>query len=460
MTKKFTLIFCSFFLFSIFLISWTNPSEDELSFPIKLHDYKFEFPKSVKPQYTYQINNEIANLGRVLFYDKLLSTDESTSCASCHKQEFSFGDNVALSEGINGTLTKRNSINLNDIGWQRNKGFFWDFQSQTLDEAVLLPILNPDELGLEFSELIQKLEVTDYYPPLFEYAFNEKEISSDKIAIALSEFIKSMVTFESYFDNDLNLSSMGSQIFHRDCNVCHKKPHSGGGFRRSPYDFTSGQFKQILNNGLDSVYSDLGYGEWADNDDIILFSNHGVFKTPTLRNLSYTAPYMHDGRFKTLEEVIDFYSTGIQMGENTFGNNYYGGIEQDTLTGERGFFYTSTEKEALLLFLKSLDDSTLITHPKWADPFLEEPDNFDFPIIHFDFKVGPNPVETYTQIYISNSLLESYDLFLYNASGKLVRQISTESGTYRLQREDLPSGIYFLQVKTEHYTQSKKLLFL
>ena len=128
-----------------------------------------------------EFNNNYVNLRQVLFYDKLFSSDGSSSCVSCHKQEFSFGDNVDFSDSINDVFTNRNLSNLNDLGWQGRDGFFWDFSHKTLQDAVLQPILNPDELGLELDELIEKMEETDYYPPLFQYAFDDTEIIAEKL---------------------------------------------------------------------------------------------------------------------------------------------------------------------------------------------------------------------------------------------------------------------------------------
>ena len=449
----------SFLLFTIFVIgsiSWTDPQPDELKFPYQIYDFNPIFDPGYEK---IEIDKAKANLGRVLFYDKLLSVDGSTSCASCHKQEFSFGDNKTFSKGINNTLTTRNTQNLNDIGWQGADGFFWDFKSQNLEEAVLQPILNPNELGLEFDDLIQKMKTTDIYSPLFEYAFGDDEISEEKIAIALSEFIRSMVTLNSKYDRT-NFSSMtdsenlGLVMFHNNCSNCHNSPNFGTDSHRSPYNSNF-----ILNNGLDKIYNDPGWDSLSGVNNN-LFSNYAIFKTPTLRNLKYTAPYMHDGRFETLEEVIEFYSRGIQDNSNSFASLWYYGAKIDTITGERGFLFTEEEKKGLLDFLNILNDDLLITQPRWSDPFLEEPVEKPEPVIQFNIYAAPNPIETSTTIHISNSTTDIYDLVLINSTGKIVQEIKTEGGCYNLERNNLSAGIYFLQIRKDDLKYSMKLLFL
>ena len=452
--------------FALISISWTGPDpvKENLSFPYKLYDYYTIYVPS-NNQYRNvdrDINNNYANLGRVLFYDKKLSSDGSSSCASCHQQEFSFGDNLAFSKGIDDVLTTRNSPNLNDLGWQSGDGFFWGFSQKTLKDAVLQPILNPDELGLEFDELIQKLEATDYYIPLFQYAFEEEEITAEKIAIALTEFIKSMTTLNSKYDRVIGgydsftaQENLGWQLYINNCMNCHTSPQFGTGKHRNVYDEDS----FIFNNGLDSIFSDNGWEAPSDGSSP-LFSTYGIFKTPTLRNLKYSAPFMHDGRFETLDEVIDFYSREVQMNENSFGNFYYG-VRLDTLTGERGFLYTQHEKEAMLAFLETLNDPFLITQPNWSDPFLEEPSApLPAPEVKYNITAGPNPVNQETTIYISNSPSESYDLTLINIEGKVIKKMKTTSGKYILNRTNLLPGVYYLQIQKNNLKYSLKLLFL
>lgn len=452
--------------FALLSMSWTGPDpvRENLAFPYKLYDYYPIFvPSNNQYNKVEEVNNNYANLGRVLFYDKLFSSDGSSSCASCHKQEFSFGDNVDFSDGINDVLTNRNSSNLNDLGWQGGDGFFWDFSQKTLQDAVLQPILNPDELGLELDELIEKMKETDYYAPLFQYAFDDTEITAEKIAIALTEFINSMNTLNSKYDRVIGSSTtftaqenLGWQLYTQNCQVCHTTPHSGTDRNRSVYN-PNNIF--IFNNGLDSIYNDNGW-EVPNDMTTSLISTYAIFKTPTLRNLKYTAPYMHDGRFKTLEEVIDFYSSGIQNSENSLGQFYYG-VELDTITGERGFLYTDVEKAAMLAFLETLNDPFLIENEKWGDPFLEEPNGSNLPpVVTYNISAGPNPVDQETTIYISNSTTVSYDLTLIDISGKIIREVKTTSGKYNLRRNNLPPGVYYLQIRKDDFKHSLKLLFL
>jgi len=453
-------------LFLTIIISFTSLSwragfgdGSELEFPYYLYDYELENRFSNRAN----VNNNLANLGRVLFYDRALSIDETTSCGSCHKQEKSFADDVALSKGLNNTLTTRNTLHLNDLGWQPSKGLFWDLRSNTPEDAVLEPIVHPDELGLDFPTLVSKLEEIDYYPPLFEYAFDEDEITKEKIGLALSEFIRSMVTTDSKFDNDLiggTSESNGKWIFESNCRTCHHSPHFSIQKTQDPLlTLDQGQLNPIfvVNNGLDSIYEDVGMAGWVTNLPLNNPDRYlSIFKSPTLRNIELTAPYMHDGRFETLEEVVDFYSTGIQPHVNAF-SQYYG--NPSIGIPFTGFEFSQEEKTDLVAFLKTLTDLSFITDPKWSDPFLEEPEEIKDGDVYYDIYATPNPINERTIIHISNSVEEVYDLALVNMEGKVLRKMVAECGQYELLRKGLPSGMYYLNIQNEKLNYSIKLIF-
>ncbi|MEL6925205.1 MAG: cytochrome c peroxidase, partial [Bacteroidota bacterium] len=265
------------------------------------------------------ISSSKATLGRVLFYDTKLSANNSVSCASCHDQEKAFADPVALSEGFEGKATLRNSFALGSVisfsdtygggtvGTQLKGALFWDNRATTVAQQTAMTLEDPIEMGMELDQLSEKLATSDYYPILFQKAFGDKDITSDRVLMAISHFVNSMVTNNSRFDfalKDLksgqsrisdfpsfsDSENKGKALFARHCASCH-------GANMSTTSVS------VANNGLDLVYEDQGIGELTFTNE----SMNGVFKVPLLRNVKLTGPYMHDGRFATLEEVLDHY---------------------------------------------------------------------------------------------------------------------------------------------------------
>lgn len=301
---------------------------------------------------------EGATLGRVLFYDKQMSANNSVSCASCHQQEHAFGDPEVFSTGLNGELTARHSMAIFNpfMGFR----FFWDFRANGLEEQALMPIEHPIEMEMDLNDLEVKLAGLDYYPSLFEDAFGDTSITQDRISLALAQFMRSIYSIDSKFDegqvsNFANFTPQelqGKDLFFADsrtnCNNCHQ----------TYYFFDA----SAHNNGSESDYSaDEGLGGFTGDPDHI-----GLFKTPTLRNIEYTAPYFHDGRFATLEEVINFYNTGIQghpnLDDRLTTNNQVGGPPKQ-------MNLSPTEVDALVAFLKTLSEPALLTKERWSDPF-------------------------------------------------------------------------------------------
>lgn len=300
------------------------------------------------------ITNEGATLGRVLFYETLLSANNSVSCASCHQQENGFSDPLALSVGFEGGLTGRNSMGLANARYYEPENFFWDERAATLEEQVLLPIQDEIEMGLTLDEMVSKLEAASYYEPLFASAFGSSEITSERVSLALSQFIRSMVSYQSKydegvaqnFDNFTREERQGRNIFNGQarCENCHE---------------TDLQIAdETFNNGLDAVTIDEGAG-------------NAEFKVPSLRNIELTGPYMHDGRFATLEEVVDFYDSGVQAHPNLDRDlrNGGGGGGGGGNVNPRRLNLDDDEKEALVAFLKTLTDTSFTTDPRFSDPF-------------------------------------------------------------------------------------------
>lgn len=305
------------------------------------------------------ITNAGATLGRVLFYDKRLSHNNGTSCASCHRQENDFSDPNQFSEGFNGELTPRHSMGLSNNRYYSRGKYFWDERAATLEQQVLQPIENAVEMGSTLSQVRSELAATSFYPQLFQQAFGSSEITDDKISKALSQFVRSMVSYQSKFDQAVALGTpeapnyaaagytsqeqLGATIFHtaQQCSGCHK---------------TNLQVADTTHNiGLDATS--------AATDG----AGNGKFKVPSLRNAEARDGFMHDGRFATLEEVVQFYSNGVK--NNPFLDS--------ALSPSSGNLFTPTERAALVAFLKTLTDNTFLTSPLFSDPFVNLPGDFD-----------------------------------------------------------------------------------
>ena len=303
----------------------------------------------VKTIGTATINDAKATLGRVLFYDRRVSRDNSVSCASCHTQEHAFADGVALSTGHLGVPTIRNSVSLQHARtYTRGGMIFWDGRGKTLDASVLEPIAHPDEMGLSLADLTKKISGEPYYRTLFSAAYESSTPTAEKIGECLGDFIEAMVSFRSKYDtgsvtNYANYTAeekTGKTIYSSRCSYCHPLG-----------TFTNGTF---ANNGLELHYKDRGLAALTG-----LPTDEGKFRIPSLRQVELTAPYMHDGRFATLREVIDFYEQGIVRHQNL---TY-------PLTETRSKMKES-EKQALEAFLKTLTDKSVQENPAFGDPFL------------------------------------------------------------------------------------------
>jgi cytochrome c peroxidase len=309
------------------------------------------------------ITNDGARLGRVLFYDPRLSINHTVSCASCHFQEHAFADaGKEGSIGMSGAVTDRNSPGINNVAFKHN--LFWDSRVKSLPEMVAQPVANHVEMGMEGTEQVAKrLKNVDFYPDLFEKAFGDKSITASRVESALSQFLASMVSSNSKYDegaktNFANFSASelhGKDIFFKQenrCNTCHTAPLFAS--PDAPFVGYYGDDKRgAANIGLDVNYADNGF-------------RNGEFCIPSLRNIALTAPYMHDGRFKTLEEVVEHYNSGIKqhpfLDFNLTTNNQAGGTPKK-------LNFTAEDKADLVAFLLTLTDKSLVTDPKFSDPF-------------------------------------------------------------------------------------------
>jgi len=302
------------------------------------------------------ITNHGAVLGRVLFYDVRLSANDQIACASCHRQAFGFGDIERFSTGLHGGHPPRRAMALANARFNEYGRFFWDERAPSLEAQVLHPIQDPVEMGMTLDGLTQKLAATAFYPALFTAAFGSPHVTSDRIARALAQFVRSLVSAGSRFDavyatggapDYSRLSEReqeGLRLFHdagrAGCVNCHR---------------TIAQIADQANNiGLDAVSTDRGAGG-------------GRFKPPSLRNIAVRPPYMHDGRFATLRDVIEFYDSGIQDNPDLDPR-----LRARDGTPKR-LHLAPEERDALVAFLKALTDPAFLTAERFSDPFPCQP---------------------------------------------------------------------------------------
>lgn len=300
-------------------------------------------------------------LGRKLFYESALSKDGSQMCATCHVQENAFTDLDQFSTGVDGFLGGRQSMAIFNMAWHENE-FFWDGRAHLLRDQALLPIQDSLELNETLANVIAKLQNLPYYKDQFVRAFGSEEITALKISLALEQFMLTIVSnnskYDKYLAGEVALSTSelrGEELFFAeyneffpnvsgaDCAHCH------GGFNFENDDY--------MNNGLDidADFEDLGRfnatGDPADN---------AKFKVPSLRNIELTPPYMHDGRFTTLEEVVEHYNSGIHNSST---------VDPTVLnTQNTGLMLSSQDKADLVAFLKTLTDQSITTDPAFSDP--------------------------------------------------------------------------------------------
>ncbi len=332
--------------------------------------YTVEIPRNFPPA-TFPASNPLTTqgvqLGRMLFYDPILSGDSTLACAGCHKQENAFSDNRILSLGIDGLQGKRHAMPLFNLVYSSR--FFWDGRATDLAEQALIPVEDPLEMHAYWPENIIKLQAHKDYPKFFYEAFGvePEDITKEHAGKALAQFMFTLVSGRSKFDEavtgfgeltdqerrglELFISQDGADCFH-----CHGTPNGNQVFQElSP----SLQFR---NNGLDSFATAVEYVDKGLGEATGIVTDFGKFKVPSLRNLAFTAPYMHDGRFATLEEVVDFYSTGVHQTANIDA----GGME---FAFQGGVQLTPQEKLDLIAFLMTLTDNEFVTDPRFSDPF-------------------------------------------------------------------------------------------
>jgi len=303
--------------------------------------YEFVAPSNFPaPTYTFynnSITEEGFKLGRKIFFDPILSIDGSISCSSCHNQSLAFADNPLhpVSVGIDGLVGTRNAPGLANLAF--NSEFFWDGGVTHLDFVPINAIESAVEMGEEIAAVVAKIKNDAEYPALFEAAFNTTEINMPLLMDALAQFMLLMVSdkskYDAYLKGEETLTAQelkGLHLFNEKCESC----HSGILFTNQGY----------FNNGIDSVFSDSGRANISANPLDI-----GKFKVPTLRNISVTAPYMHNAKFRTLEEVLNHYEHGLISSHSLAPSLVQA-------NGDLGIPLSIEEKEAIIAFLETLTD--------------------------------------------------------------------------------------------------------
>lgn len=388
--KKRTLFFALFAL--VFAVACNKKAEFEtyyyteeetriLEQYINLPDFPFNYsislPKHLKNAglIARPVDMARASLGRVLFYDKNLSKDGTISCASCHKQALGFADNVAFSGGVYDRSTSRNSYALasvasfaayygTDLNGSSGIPFFWDNRAETAGEQSRGSLTNHLEMDMTMEEVVNAVAAQPYYEPLFKKAYGHFSVTEDMVLEALSNFVNAMGSFNSKFDQAADAQNGGSGFFNPTQFTSFSESEKRGLALyntncASCHSANMGRPAMLYaNNGLDvNTSADQGVGGVTGNANQM-----GTFKVPTLRNIAQSAPYMHDGRFKTLEEVIDHYSSGIKNHPNlswTLRNSQE----------PKKMNFTEQNKQDLIAFLNTLSDQTFLTAEQFSNPF-------------------------------------------------------------------------------------------
>jgi len=397
-----------------------------------------------------QMSDAVATLGRVLFYDKELSANRTISCASCHKQAFAFSDTAKQSLGLDGGRTGRHSMRLINARFADEVKFFWDERANNLAEQTTQPIQDHIEMGFsgsngqaDIDSLIRRLSDLPRYQQLFTFVYGDTIVTEARIQEALSQFVRSIQSFDSRFDQGLaqangNLNqnfsnftaqeNQGKQLFiappaagGAGCQGCHRAPE---------FDIDSAS----ANNGIIAT---------ADGTATDLTNT----RAPSLRDIvnpqgDLNGPLMHNGNINTLQQLINHYNTVPQNPNNT---------NLDTrLQGAGGQLNLSqAQKNALAAFLATLSGSNVYTDPKWSDPFVGGLDIIQSTAIAqmenaLELAPYPNPSQDFIQVDLPEGTCQ---VTIYNMAGQVIQRQETESAQIQLHIADLPAGHYLLEVR-------------
>jgi cytochrome c peroxidase len=339
-----------------------DPPEEEIMQDSTPYDFSYGALPSPDLPADNVMTVEGVKLGRMLFYETMLSKDDSQSCASCHRQEHAFSDTTRFSIGVEELPGKRQAMAVFNMAWNNNE-FFWDGRAHLLRDQAILPIQDELEMNETLDNVLDKLGDTKVYTDQFTRVYGDDEITVDKMAKAMEQFMLSIVSYDSKFDQwkagqtELSESEERGRLLFiteyspafpqfsgADCAHC----HGGANFENDLY----------MNNGLDDEADFIDFGREAATENPM---DRARFKVPSLRNIELTAPYMHDGRFNTLEQVINHYNEGIHPSST---------LDLALLaTTETGLQLDDQDKEDLINFLKTLTDQSFINDERYSDPF-------------------------------------------------------------------------------------------
>jgi len=332
------------------------PEQEEIS-PVPeayIPDVPSNLAASIPAPERNPITHEGVALGRMLFYDPILSANGKVSCATCHRQEKAFTDGKALTRaGVTGKQLLRHVPSLVNLAWM--PGFFWDGGSKNLESVSFGPLTHPDEMGRDLKELTRRLQRHEEYPKLFKKAFGSDSITAAAIGRALAQFQRTLISANSRYDRYVRQEAggqlseeelQGLALFRQHCGSCHATDL-----------FTDNSYH---NNGLDSTFSPanegLAFGRGRITGEA---ADMGKYKTPTLRNIALTAPYMHDGRFATLDEVLEHYRSGVAASPT---------LAPELRQGQLGIPVSDAEKAKIIVFLHSLTDRGFVSNPSLSAP--------------------------------------------------------------------------------------------
>ncbi len=410
------------------------------------------------------ITDEGATLGRVLFYDKKLSSNNTIACANCHVQEFAFGDTSFVSQGVNGT-TGRHSMRLINARFSEEMHFFWDERANTLEEQSTMPIQDHLEMGYsgtngdpDLNQLLVKLDGLDYYDDLFYAAFGDTAITEARIQQALAQFVRSIQSFDSKYDigraaanNDMlpfnnftTNENQGKFLFIAPPQIDANGVRVGGGAgcaacHRAP------EFDIDPNMGHNGIIGSLLGGVELNNT-----------KSPTLRDLVNpnnvpNGHFMHNSSFANLNGVVAHYDNISSFPNNP---NIFQAMDPRLRPNGNAIVLNLTvlERQQIVAFLRTLTGTDVYTNPKWSDPFDA---NGDITILGgitpteeklatFDLSIFPNPTTQFLNIV---SEVDNYQIEVFTISGKSVYTAISTQNTERIDLSHLSNGIYFIKIQ-------------
>ena len=356
----------SYLLALLFLVI-VSCGEDEPVEVVEFDDTPYILEYGNLPSPDLPVDNPLTQqgvqLGRMLFYEKMLSLNGSQSCASCHNQKDGFSDTLQFSIGVEMLEGKRQAMPVFNLAWHSN-AFFWDGRAHLLRDQSLEPIEDPLEMNETLGNVIAKLSASKKYKDQFTRAFGSEEVTSEKMALAMEQFMLSIVSYDSKYDKflagELQLSESeerGRLLFETEYNPFF--PEKSGADCVHCHGGSNFENDQYMNNGLDTDADFVDFGRESQTGSP---SDRAKFKVPTLRNVAVTQPYMHDGRFNTLEEVVEHYDLHLRQ-SSTLDPALIQVVDNGSLN------LTEQDKLDLVNFLKTLTDQTFLNNLEYSDPF-------------------------------------------------------------------------------------------